>query len=59
MAVEEVVADYLLAVAVHVGGALVHVQDVALLVTHGDCHAFQAFKIFFHGFCRFADDALK
>lgn len=59
VAVEKVVADYLLAVAVHVGGALVHVQDVALLVAHSDGHAFQAFKTFVHSCCLFGDNALK
>jgi hypothetical protein len=36
MAVHEVVADNLLPVAVHVGRVLVHVEDIALGVTHCD-----------------------
>ena len=48
MAVKQVVANNFLSVAVHIGGRGVHVQYVALLVTHRDGNTFQFFKILVH-----------
>ena len=48
MAVEQVVAYYFVAVAVHVGRSLVHVEDVALFVADGDGNLLETFEIFFH-----------
>ena len=49
VAVHQVVADNLVAVAVDIGAMLVHVQHIALGIADGDGNVVQSFKILIHG----------